>query len=82
VEGNVMNQILAQLEEADHILMLRAGLDMEVKKPILPSGVQPSVNLLEVKREKLTLTSGCTDGGVNKKPEHDCPDPLPYVWSM
>jgi hypothetical protein len=76
-----MNQILAQLEEADHILMSRAGLDTEVEKQI-PGGVQPTGNLLEIKRDKLTMTSGCPDGGVQKKSEHDCPDQLPYVWSM
>jgi hypothetical protein len=76
-----MSQILTQLEEADHILIAMAGHDMEVKKPI-PDGVQLSETLREAKRDKLTMTSGFSNGEVHKKSEHGFPDPLPYVWSM
>lgn len=80
VKENVMSQILDQLEEADHILMSRAGHVMEAKKPI-PDKVQASGNPLEIKCDKLT-TSSFSDDEVHKKLEHACPDPLPYVWSM
>lgn len=78
-----MSQILTQLEQADHVLM--AGHDIEVKKP-MPDDVQPSRkpsgNLGEVERDIPTMAPGSRDGGVYKEPEHDSPDPLPYVWSM
>lgn len=77
-----MSKILNQLEQADNVLM--AGHDIEVKKP-MPDDAQPSRNPggnITVERDKPTMAPGCRDGGVHKKPEHDSPDPLPYVWSM
>ena len=78
-----MSKILTQLEQADRVLM--AGHDREVKKAT-PDAAQPSRNpsgnIGEVERDKPTMAPGSRDGGVHKKPEHDSPDPLPYVWSM
>ncbi len=71
VKENIMSKILDQLEEADHILMSRAGHVMEVKKPI-PDNVQPSEKP-EIKRDKLTAPS-FSDDEVHKKPKHGCPD--------
>lgn len=68
-----MSQILDLLEEADHILMSRAGHVMEAKKPI-PNNVQPSGNPLEIRLDKLA-TSSFSDDEVHKKLEHACPDP-------
>jgi len=78
-----MSKILNQLEQADNVLM--AGHDIEVKKP-MPDDVQPSRkpsgNFGAVERDITSMAPGSRDGGVHKKPERDCLDPLPYVWSM
>ncbi len=76
-----MSQILTQLEEADHILMVMAGHDVEMNKPI-PDGVQLSGTLQDAKRNKLNIAASFPCGVAQKKPEHSFPDPLPYVWSM
>lgn len=76
-----MSQIITPLEEADHILMAKAGRDREVEKPI-QDDVQPGGSLQETKQDKLTMTSGFSNGDLHEKSEHDFPDPLPYVWSM
>lgn len=78
-----MKKIFTRLERADRVLM--AGDDREVKKPTpndARPGRNPGGNIGELDRDKPAMAAGSRDGGVNKKPEHDSPDPLPYVWSM
>ena len=76
-----MSRILTPLEEADHILMAKAGRDREVNNTI-PDEFHLDGTLRVAKCDKLIMTSVISNGEVHKKSEHDFPDPLPYVWSM